>query len=108
MHPEEAALSILDEPLEPSTPQQSRRRVAADSTTTTATKKKSRGGKKVKKQQVTVASANQASGNYNDLRWQEDEEFKDVLDDLSSRFILNLPAEELELPERVCFQVEQA
>lgn len=70
-------------------------------------KKRTRAGKKVKKQQVTVASA--GSGlNYNDRRWQEDEEFKDVLDDLSSRFILNLPAEELELPERVCFQVEQA
>ncbi|KIM48212.1 hypothetical protein M413DRAFT_439933 [Hebeloma cylindrosporum] len=32
---------------------------------------------------------------------------QEVLDDLSSRFILNLPEEELAL-ERVCFQVEQA
>lgn len=33
---------------------------------------------------------------------------EDVMDDLSSRFILNLPDEELESLERVCFQVEQA
>lgn len=33
---------------------------------------------------------------------------EDVLEDLSSRFILNLPAEELASPERICFQVEQA
>ncbi|GAA98458.1 uncharacterized protein L969DRAFT_17040 [Mixia osmundae IAM 14324] len=32
----------------------------------------------------------------------------DVLDDLSSRFIVNLPAEELLSVERICFQVEQA
>lgn len=33
---------------------------------------------------------------------------KDVFDDLCSRFILNLPPEELDAPERVCFQVELA
>nr|VWO96729.1 MutT/nudix family protein [Ganoderma boninense] len=32
----------------------------------------------------------------------------EVLEDLSSRFILNLPEEELASVERVCFQVEQA
>jgi hypothetical protein len=31
-----------------------------------------------------------------------------TLEDLSSRFIVNLPAEELESMERVCFQIEQA
>jgi mRNA-decapping enzyme subunit 2 len=31
-----------------------------------------------------------------------------VLEDLSSRFILNLPDAELMTAERVCFQVEQA
>ncbi|EIM83511.1 DCP2-domain-containing protein [Stereum hirsutum FP-91666 SS1] len=34
--------------------------------------------------------------------------FEEVLEDLSSRFILNLPDDELESLERVCFQVEQA
>ncbi|PPQ80829.1 hypothetical protein CVT25_001954 [Psilocybe cyanescens] len=33
---------------------------------------------------------------------------EEVLDDLSSRFILNLPDEELASLERLCFQVEQA
>ncbi|KAG8219805.1 hypothetical protein J3R82DRAFT_778 [Butyriboletus roseoflavus] len=32
----------------------------------------------------------------------------DVLEDLSSRFLLNLPDEELSSLERICFQVEQA
>ncbi|KAN0100609.1 Dcp2, box A domain containing protein [Tylopilus felleus] len=32
----------------------------------------------------------------------------EVLDDLSSRFLLNLPDEELSSLERICFQVEQA
>ncbi|CAE6399357.1 unnamed protein product [Rhizoctonia solani] len=32
----------------------------------------------------------------------------DVWEDLSSRFILNVPDEELETVERICFQVEQA
>ncbi|KAH9944361.1 DCP2-domain-containing protein [Epithele typhae] len=39
---------------------------------------------------------------YSDLSREE------VLEDLSSRFILNLPEEELASVERVCFQVEQA
>jgi mRNA-decapping enzyme subunit 2 len=34
--------------------------------------------------------------------------FNDVLEDLSSRFIVNLPAEEQKSIERICFQVEQA
>ena len=34
--------------------------------------------------------------------------FAEVLEDLSSRFIVNLPAEELSSIERICFQVEQA
>ncbi|KAF8974041.1 Dcp2, box A domain-containing protein [Flammula alnicola] len=37
-----------------------------------------------------------------------DASLEDVLDDLSSRFILNLPDEELVSLERLCFQVEQA
>ncbi|PWN36279.1 DCP2-domain-containing protein [Meira miltonrushii] len=34
--------------------------------------------------------------------------FNDVLEDLSSRFIVNLPAEEQDSIQRICFQVEQA
>lgn len=34
--------------------------------------------------------------------------FTDVLEDLSSRFIVNLPAEEQASIQRICFQVEQA
>ncbi|KAI9594370.1 Dcp2, box A domain-containing protein [Syncephalis fuscata] len=34
--------------------------------------------------------------------------FTEVLDDLSSRFIINVPEEELASVERICFQVEQA
>ncbi|KAG8697964.1 mRNA-decapping enzyme subunit 2 [Ceratobasidium sp. 394] len=34
--------------------------------------------------------------------------WEDVWEDLSSRFILNVPDEELETVERICFQVEQA
>lgn len=34
--------------------------------------------------------------------------FAEVLEDLSSRFIVNLPDEELGSIERICFQVEQA
>jgi mRNA-decapping enzyme subunit 2 len=31
-----------------------------------------------------------------------------VLDDLCARFIVNLPADELEDMDRLCFQIEQA
>lgn len=31
-----------------------------------------------------------------------------TLEDLAARFIVNLPAEELESMDRVCFQIEQA
>lgn len=31
-----------------------------------------------------------------------------TLEDLSARFIVNLPAEELESMDRICFQIEQA
>lgn len=31
-----------------------------------------------------------------------------VLDDLQTRFIINIPAEELASIERICFQIEQA
>ena len=31
-----------------------------------------------------------------------------VLDDLAARFIVNLPPDELESMDRVCFQIEQA
>ncbi|KAF9437096.1 mRNA-decapping enzyme subunit 2 [Entomortierella beljakovae] len=34
--------------------------------------------------------------------------FDDVLNDLSSRFIINVPDEELASVERICFQIEQA
>ncbi|RPD82527.1 DCP2-domain-containing protein [Lentinus tigrinus ALCF2SS1-7] len=51
----------------------------------------------------TAASVSQyAHVHYSDLSRDE------VLEDLSSRFILNLPQEELTSVERVCFQVEQA
>jgi len=35
-------------------------------------------------------------------------ELLDVFDDLASRFIINLPEEELESPERICFHIEAA
>ncbi|ELU41728.1 DCP2 domain-containing protein [Rhizoctonia solani AG-1 IA] len=38
----------------------------------------------------------------------KDATIDDVWEDLSSRFILNVPDEELETVERICFQVEQA
>ncbi|KXN90034.1 mRNA decapping complex subunit 2 [Leucoagaricus sp. SymC.cos] len=38
----------------------------------------------------------------------KDASHEEVLEDLSSRFILNLPDEELASLERICFQVEQA
>ncbi|KAL6309949.1 Dcp2, box A domain-containing protein [Sparassis latifolia] len=47
-------------------------------------------------------ATSQSSVQYSDLSREE------VLEDLSSRFILNLPEEELASLERVCFQVEQA
>ncbi|KAH9950355.1 pyrophosphatase DCP2 [Amylocystis lapponica] len=47
-------------------------------------------------------TSQQSSVQYSDLSRDE------VLEDLSSRFILNLPEEELASVERVCFQVEQA
>ncbi|RUS17982.1 Dcp2, box A domain-containing protein [Endogone sp. FLAS-F59071] len=34
--------------------------------------------------------------------------FDEILDDLSSRFIINVPEEELASVERICFQIEQA
>ncbi|CAG8500581.1 5284_t:CDS:2 [Acaulospora morrowiae] len=34
--------------------------------------------------------------------------FSEILDDLSSRFIINVPEEELASIERICFQIEQA
>ncbi|KAI8912037.1 Dcp2, box A domain-containing protein [Powellomyces hirtus] len=34
--------------------------------------------------------------------------FQEVLDDLQSRFIINVPEEELSSVERICFQIEQA
>ncbi|RCH95110.1 mRNA-decapping enzyme subunit 2 [Rhizopus stolonifer] len=34
--------------------------------------------------------------------------FEEILDDLSSRFIINVPEVELASVERICFQVEQA
>jgi mRNA-decapping enzyme subunit 2 len=43
-----------------------------------------------------------AASHYADLS------FEDILEELSSRFIINLPAEELSSIERICFQVEQA
>ncbi|CDO71587.1 hypothetical protein BN946_scf184911.g57 [Trametes cinnabarina] len=52
---------------------------------------------------LTASSSQEyASVQYSDLSREE------VLEDLSSRFILNLPEEELASVERVCFQVEQA
>ncbi|TPX61252.1 hypothetical protein SpCBS45565_g07310 [Spizellomyces sp. 'palustris'] len=38
----------------------------------------------------------------------QDLSFQEVLDDLQSRFIINIPEEELASVERICFQIEQA
>ncbi|PIA14455.1 DCP2-domain-containing protein, partial [Coemansia reversa NRRL 1564] len=38
----------------------------------------------------------------------ENATFAEVLDDLASRFIINVPEEELQEIERICFQIEQA
>ncbi|KAJ2761271.1 mRNA-decapping enzyme subunit 2, partial [Coemansia nantahalensis] len=38
----------------------------------------------------------------------EDATFAEVLDDLASRFIINVPEEELQEIARICFQIEQA
>ncbi|CAJ0832843.1 20722_t:CDS:2 [Entrophospora sp. SA101] len=38
----------------------------------------------------------------------ENADFTQILDDLSSRFIINVPEEELSSIERICFQIEQA
>ncbi|OCH96106.1 DCP2-domain-containing protein [Obba rivulosa] len=51
---------------------------------------------------ASAATSQQFSVQYADLSREE------VLEELSSRFILNLPEEELASVERVCFQVEQA
>jgi len=40
--------------------------------------------------------------------WYQTASFEEILEDLSSRFILNLPEEELGSPERICFQLEEA
>ncbi|TFK93455.1 DCP2-domain-containing protein [Polyporus arcularius HHB13444] len=52
--------------------------------------------------ELSGAAPASAYVHYSDLSRDE------VLEDLSSRFILNLPEEELTSVERVCFQVEQA
>ncbi|KAI0655103.1 Dcp2, box A domain-containing protein [Cubamyces menziesii] len=51
---------------------------------------------------LAASSSQEYSVQYSELSQDE------VLEDLSSRFILNLPDEELASVERVCFQVEQA
>ncbi|KAI0735144.1 DCP2-domain-containing protein [Earliella scabrosa] len=51
---------------------------------------------------ATASFHEYAHVDYSDLSRDE------VLEDLSSRFVLNLPEEELASVERVCFQVEQA
>ncbi|KAI0825108.1 DCP2-domain-containing protein [Trametes gibbosa] len=53
---------------------------------------------------ASAASSFQESAPANYSNFTEEE----VFEDLSSRFILNLPQEELASVERVCFQVEQA
>lgn len=50
-----------------------------------------------------AAASSSAAGN----QWAN-LSFDEVLEDLSSRFIVNLPSEELQRIERICFQVEQA
>lgn len=52
--------------------------------------------------EMATASSSSATSAYASLS------FAEVLEDLSSRFIVNLPAEELASIERICFQVEQA
>ncbi|KAH9835533.1 pyrophosphatase DCP2 [Rhodofomes roseus] len=51
---------------------------------------------------LTAAGSSQSSVQYAHLSREE------VLEELSSRFVLNLPDEELASVERVCFQMEQA
>ncbi|KAJ2842071.1 mRNA-decapping enzyme subunit 2, partial [Coemansia erecta] len=38
----------------------------------------------------------------------EDATFAEIMDDLASRFIINVPEEELQEIARICFQIEQA
>lgn len=51
---------------------------------------------------TTATSSSSAANAWSDLS------FVEVLEDLSSRFIVNLPKEELQSIQRICFQVEQA
>lgn len=51
---------------------------------------------------AVASSSSSATSQWADLS------FVEVLEDLSSRFIVNLPNEELQRIERICFQVEQA
>ncbi|PCH33658.1 DCP2-domain-containing protein [Wolfiporia cocos MD-104 SS10] len=54
-----------------------------------------------------ISSAPPASGSQSSVQYAHFSR-EEVLEELSSRFILNLPDEELASLERVCFQVEQA
>ncbi|PWN43420.1 DCP2-domain-containing protein, partial [Ceraceosorus guamensis] len=61
------------------------------------------------KSAATSSAASTAQSTYNDAAYAYASlTFQEVLEDLSSRFIVNLPAEELSSIERICFQVEQA
>ncbi|TDL28424.1 DCP2-domain-containing protein [Rickenella mellea] len=55
--------------------------------------------------EISNSSHNNNTHNHFSFKYASQEE---VLEDLSSRFILNLPDEELASVERICFQVEQA
>ncbi|KAG6868588.1 hypothetical protein C0993_000614 [Termitomyces sp. T159_Od127] len=62
---------------------------------------------------MTMTSSSPSSPEIQDIEVQDRFSYKlathdEVLDDLSSRFILNLPDDELSSLERICFQVEQA
>ncbi|CEH18173.1 dcp2-domain-containing protein [Ceraceosorus bombacis] len=61
------------------------------------------------KSAATSSAASTAQSTTNDAAYAYASlTFQEVLEDLSSRFIVNLPAEELSSIERICFQVEQA
>lgn len=69
-------------------------------------------GHQKKLSSVDATQQDQASGSQDDQNGAATAfshlSFAEVLEDLSSRFIVNLPAEELASIERICFQVEQA
>lgn len=65
-------------------------------------------GAKKKAAQGSIDATNASTGTAVGSSSYSSLTFNDVLEDLSSRFIVNLPAEEQDSIQRICFQVEQA